>query len=488
MSDYFDHVERELRTAVRGHAHLPWYVRLRLRHSRAVVVVLAALVVAGPALAAAGLFGSGSSVGPQVPPTRNAGDGVAIPSTVRLLPLRVSDVGGGSPWGMRVLRTTRGLACVDVGRVAFGTVGALGRDGSFANDGLFHPFSNNYEQGSPCVTPDAHGHAFMSVSEYGVPANALFGGATATTMGGCTAPPSHDGLLARARIERRRQNRRLPARYRQPPECPIVELRDVFYGLLGPDAIAVTHQTPTGGLVTTPTTGPDGAYLVVLPYDPDINGVGFGGGGTLLYGAGVGAGAVRAVRYRDGHICRLPAPTDPRARLSNCPAVGYVSPAGPLPTAAQVAAPVRARFELAKFYCGNAQQEVVVPCPGRVPPGFSRLDRRTFARQALLVVSFTSRVAITSGHSYYYLNLLPPFRHGRYPRCAGGGIGDPTSSDYTAGQRVTQTFFYALHCHGVIRGNVTLVMTTGPTAPSPSGATPGESVGREVGRFAIMVP
>ena len=67
MSDYFDHVERELRTAVRGHAHLPWYVRLRLRHSRALVVVLASLIIAGPALAAASLLQNGSSVGPNLP-------------------------------------------------------------------------------------------------------------------------------------------------------------------------------------------------------------------------------------------------------------------------------------------------------------------------------------------------------------------------------------------------------------------------------------
>ncbi|MGB0095276.1 MAG: sigma-70 family RNA polymerase sigma factor [Solirubrobacteraceae bacterium] len=70
MSDYFDHVERELRTAVRGHAHLPWYVRVRLRHSRALVVVLAGLIIAGPALAAVSLLHSGSSVGPASPKRR----------------------------------------------------------------------------------------------------------------------------------------------------------------------------------------------------------------------------------------------------------------------------------------------------------------------------------------------------------------------------------------------------------------------------------
>jgi hypothetical protein len=487
MSDYFDHVEHELRAAVRGQEHLPWYVRLRLRHSRAVVVVLAALVIAAPALAAAGLFGSGSSVGPEVLPSRNAGDGVAIPSSVRLLSLRVADVGGEPPWGMRVVRTSRGLACVDVGRVGFGRVGTLGRDGAFGNDGLFHPFSDNYESGSPCVTPDARGNAFLGVSEYGVPASALFGSATSTPLG-CSAPASLLGLPARARLRIERRQQSLTPRDREQPACARSELRDVFYGLLGPDAVSVTHETPSGGLVTTPTSGPDGAYLVVLPYQPDLNGVRFGGGSRLNYGAGVGPGAIRAVHYRDGHTCRLPAPSAPRARFANCPAVGYVSPGGPLPTPADVAAPVSARFLVATSYCSEGEQVVVVPCPGRVPPGFFRLDRRTFSRQALLVVSFTSRVAVANGHRYYYLNVLPPSRHGRYLPCARNGIGDQTTSDYRAGQRVTQFFFFARGCRGVIHGDVSLVITTGPTAPSPTGAARGESVGRRVGRFAIGVP
>jgi hypothetical protein len=62
MNDYFDQVERGLRAAVRRHAHLPWYVRIRLRHPRALVVVLTGVLVAGPALAAAGLFQTDTQV------------------------------------------------------------------------------------------------------------------------------------------------------------------------------------------------------------------------------------------------------------------------------------------------------------------------------------------------------------------------------------------------------------------------------------------
>jgi len=297
MSDYFDHVERELRTAVRGHAHLPWYVRLRLRHSRVLLVVLAGLIVAGPALAAAGLFQSGSPVAPLVAPTRTAGDGVAIPSSATLLALRTADPAGGLSWGMRALRTTRGLVCVQVGRVDFGTIGAIGRDGAFGNDGRFHPFSENFEQGPPCVTPDAHGNAYLNVAQYGISASALLAGPRGPR---CRAPRSLVGVPPRFRASTARQLQKVGG-----PFCPIGELRDVYYGLLGPDAISVTHQTSSGGLVTTPTTGPDGAYLIVLPNQPTIN------NGGLSYTAALFPGAVRTVTYRKTRAASCPAQTSP---------------------------------------------------------------------------------------------------------------------------------------------------------------------------------
>lgn len=60
--DYFDDVERGLRAAVRRRAHLPWYLRLRPRYRGALAIAVAALVAAGPALAAAGVFESGLQV------------------------------------------------------------------------------------------------------------------------------------------------------------------------------------------------------------------------------------------------------------------------------------------------------------------------------------------------------------------------------------------------------------------------------------------
>lgn len=63
-----------------------------------------------------------------------------------------------------------------------------------------------------------------------------------------------------------------------------------------------------------------------------------------------------------------------------------------------------------------------------------------------------------------------------------------TNSDYAQGQRVSQWFFESLSCRGTAHGNVTLVSTTGPSAPAPEPAVSGQSVGREVGRFRFRVP
>ena len=68
MSDYFSTVRHELANAVERRAHLRWYQRLRVPHSRSMAIVLAALVVAAPAVAAvAGWFGSRASPTRPVP-------------------------------------------------------------------------------------------------------------------------------------------------------------------------------------------------------------------------------------------------------------------------------------------------------------------------------------------------------------------------------------------------------------------------------------
>jgi hypothetical protein len=128
-------------------------------------------------------------------------------------------------------------------------------------------------------------------------------------------------------------------------------------------------------------------------------------------------------------------------------------------------------------------------CPGRIPTGFRRLPAPV--PQALVIFGFTSRVAVKNGHSYFYYDVKrPPHPDPRYGRlaCAGSSDFGQTDSDYAAGQRVVLWSFEGLSCRGVARGNITLVITTGPTAPVPTPAASGQTVGREVGHFSFKVP
>jgi hypothetical protein len=360
---------------------------------------------------------------------------------------------------MRLIRTSRGMLCVQVGRIAFGTIGALGRDGAFDNDGRFHPFSVNYEQtlGPSCVTPDAHGNGFLNVASFGVPSSLSY-----------------------------RAGRN---------QGPAPELRDVYYGLLGPEATSITYESASGRPVTIPTVGDDGAYLLVFPYAGGRAhpGVRFGGGGTgFSYNSGLFPGAIRAVHYRDARSCTLPAPTRSNQNAS-CRPVGYVSPSRSLPSAAAVASPVRVEFEFSKFYCWQLPRgDVVVPCPGRIPPGFQRIPAQP---SVLAVISFVSRVAITNGQRYYYIQTTaPPTPDPRYAnggQCHGRELSGSnflqTSSDYRAGQVVTDYDLENLACGGPVHGNVQLVSTNRPTPPGSTPPGAGQSV-REVGHFSFTVP
>lgn len=63
MTDgYFELVERELRDAVRRRAHQSRYRRLRRGHRRSLAAAIAVAVIAGPSLAAAGVFESGPQI------------------------------------------------------------------------------------------------------------------------------------------------------------------------------------------------------------------------------------------------------------------------------------------------------------------------------------------------------------------------------------------------------------------------------------------
>jgi hypothetical protein len=451
------------------------------------VAVNLAIGLAGTAigLGAAGVFHRGTTLGPEVPPSPSSDDGVATPRGVTLLPLRVADPGGGLPWGIRVVRTTRGLTCVGVGRVDFDTIGVLGQDGAFGDDGRFHPISQNMFEGLGCDTTDARGNGFVNVALQNIPASGLQGGQR--SAGGCRVAEEQDASVLR---RFRAQSYSLHARHPAMPTCPQADMREIYFGLLGPDARSITYREPGGGTRMIPTVGPQGAYLLVFPQatrgclapSPLHGGrpaCPYGGRGQRG-GPEVPSGVISTVVYRNGHTCHVATPGTFASMFGSCAPVGYVSPPRHRLTTAQLATPISVRELPARFYC--ASREAFAPCDGRVPPGFKRL---TGGWPALLVqVGFTSRVPIPDSRSFYEIEMSYPHRRG----CDTGGGNVPTDSDIRAGERVTQRMFVPYRCAGVVHGSLSYIPTEGAATSMPVTGLPGQGKPVLVGRFTFDVP
>ncbi len=149
------------------------------------------------------------------------------------------DPTGGLPWGLRTIQTGRLQACLQIGRLQSGQIGALGQDGAFDNDGRFHPIplANNFG----CGRTDAHGYLFLNVFAVQIPASAALGASSCCRP---TQPPAR--LLAQ-----------LPKSLRRYPSCPARDLRNVAFGVLGPEAVSVSYSVNHHSL--TERTGPVGA-------------------------------------------------------------------------------------------------------------------------------------------------------------------------------------------------------------------------------------
>jgi len=385
---------------------------------RPVLIACGLLLAAAAAALAANLaFAPGTAVGPEVPPNPAANDGAAIPGTAKLLPLSVADPRGGLPWGLRLVRTTRGETCIQIGRLDYHTLGVLGQDGAFGNDHRFHPLSDNYLDPMSCAVNDARGHAFINIGDVELPASASAGerGPGAGCLGGI-------GRLA------------------QP--CPTRDMRTVYYGLLGPDAVSVSYRHADGRFATSSVAGADGAYLIVLPVPtrgrPAEIKTGWSGGISSELSGNI----FHAVRYRGGHTCLIV------AIGGSCPPVGFV-PATSRVTPAQVAAPISLHV--------------------------LRAARR-------VEVSFTARVGISDSHAYYSLDLHFPHSH----ICRSYEVIDSTHADLRAGQRVSFSEGIAPRtCPGRYWGTVSYVPDTGRDG-YPDGL-PGGSRLPTVGRFSFRL-
>ncbi len=240
-------------------------------------LIVAIVVLAGGAIAAAatGLLTGSPVSSPAGPPVPHADYGVPVAGGSDLLALRAADPEGGLPWGMRIVHTTRGLVCVQVGRVYRGALGQLGVDGAFHDDGRFHP-----------LAPDV-----------------LYG--TSEAMIECVLPSQSfsftDASADRSGDPVPREGVRPPAR----------ELRSISFGLLGPDAASVTYRT-SSGLRTEPVSSGRGAYLIVEPVAHAGSQFEHGGSDVgsvsqhvlILPPPGLKGSTVSAITYRLGsHTC-----------------------------------------------------------------------------------------------------------------------------------------------------------------------------------------
>jgi hypothetical protein len=390
-----------------------------------------------------------------------------MPLGATLLPIRAADPAGGLPWGLRTIRTTRGDVCLQVGRLAFGTIGALGQDGAFGDDHRFHPLSTSYINPTACITLDGGGHAEAEWSFIRWPVSAIVpawadSGHTPPNAG-CAGEPV-------------------------PNPCPAADTRDIYMGLLGPDAVAITYADHNGASVTIPTAGPNGAFLFVTRYRPAEGSGVYGGPGSINTGSPSVAGfgpihrPIQAVRYRDGHSCR---PTE----LHPCPAVGLVPFKAPHITRADLASPVHVRVMQVSSFCSSPA--IVIPCGAHVPAGFTRQNSLTgFTLQPkpprvfLAEISFTARVAVTGSASYY--GVLLSFRHTAPCDYVHGDGGLPIQSNIRAGQRVVTYEPILPACHGLVYGSVLYYPPSGTGAPFQT--SPHSAPAVLVGRFVLRIP
>jgi hypothetical protein len=406
------------------------------------------LVLAAAALAAGGVIQLGSpaklpfsSFGEANP---HEGYGALVPGTVHMVPIAATDPGGGLDWGMRLLSTSRGQGCIQIGRLLDGKLGALGQDGAFGDDGRFHelPVSAAFDMNG-CALLDGDGRLFTNVTADERAASAWVG--TGGRLGGCvpaSAGPYEKGL----HITRREREMGV----KPPPICRQSDLRNVYYGLLGPQAQSITYVLG-GQRHTLDTVGADGAYLFVTRASAH----------QLLNFANAGTadvvpvdGPIKEIHYRDGATCHLTAKSWIGGAYACTPSlsepVGYV-PVGKVATHAELATPIRVRL------------------------GHDRLGHTA------VVLSFKARVAVADARSAYSVIW---YETGMKP---GQYAGTGTDADVAAGQTLTFTLGAGSFTHGlprgVLHGTVSLLQQTGAGGLEGPGS---ERV--PVGGFAIHVP
>jgi hypothetical protein len=403
--------------------------RPRGHHRKAILalVAIALLALAAAALAAVGVIRFGAPArSPFALSSPRFGLGSLRPGSARVLSVSSADPAGGPPWGMRVLSTTRGVGCIEVGRVLHGRLGALGEDGAFDDDGRFHEFpARGLLGGAVCANLDAHGRLFDTVGSDVLPASGDTGD------GSCIAPPPPGEIIVGPNASR---------------ICPAADVRVLSYGLLGPDARGVTY-TLDGHQHTLVPVAPEGAYLIVNGYQRGRRLLGEGSSGASITPL-PWSSPIETITYSNGTVCHI-ADTRPGTLAGKCRPPGYVPVTLRRPTHAQVAATIHA--------------SIVVAPPARAAElGTHRAIR----------VSFTARVAVTKAADAYELVEATS---------SPEAVFTETRQDISPGQTVS--WLLPARRPGTYSGTVRLGIGVSPAYPIYS-----YSPGPPVGRFSIRVP
>ncbi len=283
-----DALESELRRVVEAPAtparRTRRWLPTRRRAGWGLLVPIAGALLAGGtiALAATGVILTGSAVPAAAPVGPSEGIGAAVSS--RLLPLQVPDPVGGPPWGMRIVETSRGLVCAQVGRVHNGQLGELGTDGAFNNDGLFHPFPPGVVQSFPGGSTEDGTEIEGGTCTLAAGSGTVWGSAVAAELWGV----DESGAFAHGHFI---------------PTSP--QGRDISYGMLGPHALRVGYREGSSPHSEAVLPGV-GAYLIVQAPTTGSDHEGSGEApGTQIPGAGPGTvGAVTSITYaNNGTTC-----------------------------------------------------------------------------------------------------------------------------------------------------------------------------------------
>ena len=292
MSGYLDRLEQQLIGATNASASSPRRQAVR-RHripGSAAAALVALLLASAVALAVTGTFNTGTAVRPPEHPTARAGAGVAVRGT-HMLAMRIVDPAGGLPWGMRLVKTSRHLVCLQVGRIQGTQLGVLGQDGAYGDDGRFHP-----------VAPDVVGYHRETTE----PSTCLQAGEST----------SLEARLPESSVFGSPHSEAIPQSSR----------RWLSYGLLGPAAVSVTYRY-AGQTRTIPVEPRSGAYLIVLP-NPQKSDFETGGGASSVNGFVTPQGALSSITYRvDGKTCDESTPANEAAAAHpQCPRPPAASP------------------------------------------------------------------------------------------------------------------------------------------------------------------